>query len=461
MKKLLVVLLSLGLIVAFSAAASATEMKIGGKYEIEGAYLNNPTVVDEGGYSRAAFWQRVRFEPVFTVADGLTFTARMDALEKQWGNTTWRTGQDDLTSSRVQTKSTTVANNSKIQENFEWERGYMTFKTKYGTIQAGYQVVDQWGTQFNDANTTRPKVLWSNPFGAFTLMAVYEKVYDHDYVNGAITGKVDADIDTYALAGIYRGKGIEAGLLYKYYNSAYQRLAATPYRQAATQVSPYLKATFGPVYVESEIAYWFGKAAKYDDAGTNDVDIKSWGAYLKGQYNMGPAYFGAQFLYTQGNDFTDASKTNDKGDGTNATMAKDWNPTLIMLGDSYLTDILPGGSAYDSGNFSSKKNALAGMVIYNFFGGFNPTPKLNVEMGLTFASFDKKPRVGNTLAGAEYVSNTIGTELDLTATYKIYDNLSYMVGAGYLWTGDAFKANNAAAKVGNDYVLLNALKLTF
>jgi len=50
--------------------------------------------------------------------------------------------------------------------------------------------------------------------------------------------------------------------------------------------------------------------------------------------------------------------------------------------------------------------------------------------------------------------------LDVSATYKIYDNLSYMVGAGYLWTGDYFKgAKNAT--IGNDYAILNKLTLNF
>ncbi len=99
--------------------------------------------------------------------------------------------------------------------------------------------------------------------------------------------------------------------------------------------------------------------------------------------------------------------------------------------------------------------------MYNVFGGVNPTPKLNVEAGLTFASFDEKPRAGNTKTGKEYVSKDIGMEFDVTATYKIYDNLSYMVGAGYLWSGDAFKGTNPNASVGNDYILMNRLALSF
>jgi len=55
----------------------------------------------------------------------------------------------------------------------------------------------------------------------------------------------------------------------------------------------------------------------------------------------------------------------------------------------------------------------------------------------------------------------MGIEFDVTAKYKIYDNLTYMVGAGYLWTGDYFKKGVSTAKVGNDYILMNRLTLSF
>ncbi|MCG2741268.1 MAG: hypothetical protein L6300_13705, partial [Syntrophaceae bacterium] len=86
MKKFLVVLLSLGLIVAFGATASAADVKFGGSYYLVGVYDDNAMLkASDVGYSRAYFFQRVRLQPVFKIAEGLTFTARMDALEKQWG----------------------------------------------------------------------------------------------------------------------------------------------------------------------------------------------------------------------------------------------------------------------------------------------------------------------------------------------------------------------------------------
>jgi hypothetical protein len=61
----------------------------------------------------------------------------------------------------------------------------------------------------------------------------------------------------------------------------------------------------------------------------------------------------------------------------------------------------------------------------------------------------------------EFASSEYGKELDLTATYKIYDNLTYMIGAGYLWTGDYFKGYDAGATVSNNYLLSHRLTLNF
>ena len=96
MKKLLVVLLSLGLIVAFGATASAADVKFGGQYYVVGVYENNRTLSDtDSTYSQRLLLTRTRVQTVFQIAEGLTFTTRFDALEKQWGNTNWSSSNTD------------------------------------------------------------------------------------------------------------------------------------------------------------------------------------------------------------------------------------------------------------------------------------------------------------------------------------------------------------------------------
>ena len=446
MKKFLVVLLSLGLIAAFGMTASAADMKVGGSYYVVGAYEDNPTL-KEDSYSRAYIHQRIRIQPVFKIAEGLTFTARMDAMEKQWGDSTWRrnaVGGDDTTSSR----RTTDASNKKIQQNFEWERGYVTFMTGIGRFQVGYQAVDTWGTVFGDSGTTRPRFQYLIQTGPMTFLFNYEKVYEADMNIAATANKVDADNDSYALAGFFKQGPVEAGLLYKYYDFKATRVAGG--KAAFHLLSPYVKATFGPVFIESEVDYFFGKGFKSEIPGVADVKVNGWGAYIHAKVNLGPAWVGAQVGYSSGDDYADTnkSKTNPGGAGT------DWNPALILLNDE-----ITGwtNARASSGRGYPQTSQKFNVIIYNVYAGFKPMPKLEVGAALTYMTAADR----HLNATTEAISKKLGTEFDVTATYKIYDNLSYMVGAGYLWTGDYFKGASATATVDNDYMLMNKLSLSF
>ena len=449
MKKFLVVLLSLGLILAFGMTASAADVKFSGGYYLSGVYWNNPTVADDGTeYSRAFFYQRFRLQPVFQIAEGLTFTTRMDALEKQWGNVTWKGGYSDEPLSRKVTPQGGAEPTRGAQENFEFERAYVTFKTAIGLFQVGYQGADEWGTAFADNGTTRPRILYALPVGPVTITAVYEKYYESDTATGLTVvnaRRQDADYDTYALVGIGKFTGGEAGLLLKYYADHSKSVTALGgFKTDVYLVSPYVKATFGPVYVEAEVDYFGGTAAEFVHGGT-DKDQQSIDAYVMAKVKLGPANVGGLFGYSTGDDGTDAgkSKTSPAGAGTS------WNPALLLMNDDLNT--WSGGTATTTnpaGVTSRKQNVM----LVQAFGDFNVTPQLNLGASVTWAKVNEKKT---------FVDDKLGTEFDVTATYKIYDNLSYMVGAGYLLAGDYFKGANPNREVGNDYLLLNKLTLGF
>jgi hypothetical protein len=498
MKKLLVVLVSLGLIVAFSTAASAVDVKFNGEYYLTGAYESNPTLVSDGGYSRATWYQRARLQTVFVVAEGLSMTFRIDALEKNWGQTDSRSmtvADVDKTNSRVYSTTLTNPNaagngnigGKSIQENMEFERAYITFATKIGQFDVGYQNADAWGTVFGNSTASRPRIMFTTKFGSFTLLGVYEKIFESDssrvvgfnnnqvaqsaFFNG---GKADADADAYYLGGVFNFKGGEAGLLYKYLVDSRPRVlvptVASPlsgnYGVKGMAFIPYFKTTIGPVYLEGEAVYGFGKM-KFDaptvaGVAPADIDLSNWQAYLKGQVNIGPAYVGGQIAYIQGDGDSADKKTSAFSNGGGGY---DWSPALILLNVNNATYMPYTGSPALQSDKDYYKESAYGYFIYNGFVGFNPTPKLNTELSVSVVKYDtKKAWNAARTAQTELNSDKIGTEIDWTATYKIYDNLSYMVGAGYLITGDAWKGTTAAPilnDVGNDYMLMNKLTLSF
>jgi hypothetical protein len=93
--------------------------------------------------------------------------------------------------------------------------------------------------------------------------------------------------------------------------------------------------------------------------------------------------------------------------------------------------------------------------MWQVFVGMKPVPKLDLKASFTMAQADKDG------AATGWVSKDYGNELDITATYKIYDNLSYMIGFAYLWAGDYFKGTDSSKGVDNDYLLTHKLTLTF
>ncbi len=458
MKKLLVVLLSLGLIVAFSMTASAATVKFSGAYYVVGTYSNNQQLADtDHTYSKAGLWQRFRVQPVFEVAEGLSITTRMDAMEKGWGSTNWKGGFDDMNLSR---KQVPVGGSPAAQENFEFERGYVTFATKIGQFDIGYQSSGKWGTDFLDDEKTRPRIKLTTKAGPVVIIALFEKQFESIYsANAAYKGTVDTDNDNYAIGAIYGFKGGNAGILYKYTDNRSNRIAPASFASKLHYLAPYLKATFGPVYVEGELDWTFGKVRKYEAPSTSqDVDAERYAAYVKARMNMGPAYFGAAFQWIQGDDGSDPTKSkswsNPSGNGSQDL------DVGILLGNDALQTWRQGGGNGGANGFtfgSDKYNSL----FYSAFAGFNPTPKLNVQALLAYATLDK---VEAAAAVNRNDSKKLGWEFDVTASYKIYDNLTYMIGAGYLWAGDAFKgfgANSNNNSVGNDYLLVNRIALSF
>jgi hypothetical protein len=469
MKKLLVVLLALGLLVAFGTTASAVDVKFSGMYYSAGVYENNRSLQDsDHAYSRHYIWTRTRIQTEFQIAEGLSFTTRFDAFEKQWGNANRSSSatEDKSNSGRINVNTTTGVANGALQENIEMEYGYVTFKTMVGQFDIGYQAADEWGTVYGDVPGSRPRIKYTTVFGPVTLLGIYEKVFSSDATGGTgsstlVSGqKSDADSDNYAVAGIYKWSSNEAGLLLKFVNQAQNRPAAAMRTQYYLAL-PYVKATFGPLYVEAEGVYVTGKTAQYESPSTAaDISKEGYGAYVLAKMNIGPAYVGGQFGYTSGNDQVNAaghnmSASTDGKDRQGVQSSTSWTPALIF-GNANLRSWMYG---VDIGNGAAgtavmyDNNYKQNLLLYNVFAGFNPTPKINVQTAFSYMYADKKP--------VNFVSDKYGYEWDLQATYKIYDNLTYMVGYGYLWTGDYFKGTSDSTPIGNDYIVLNQLTLNF
>ena len=428
-----------------------------------------------GTGSNALFFQRLRVQTEFKVAEGLTLVTRFDAMEKKWGDQTWvgTTAYDNTN------RPSSGSPGARVQENIEFNRVYVDFTTKIGRFLVGYQEFGTFGTVFLDTSFDKPGLKWYIPMGPFTMGLAYDKVVEGEsatYSDAWRSGGIysDRDKDEFYIFGTYKFGAGDAGALFEWIKNASARgTAATASNQSLYLIDPYVKMKIGPVYFEAEALYGFGDYAKWDNpsittpVNKDNITLSAWALYMKGEVALGPAYFGGIFAYVSGDDPSTTNKL-EGGVAAGLLAGQNWSPTLIMKNDDHATLLgnLYGNtgatSTGGSGANGSTTQFMDNIIFLQAYGGFKPTPKLDVQLKLAYAVADKKPWVGG-VATQEYSSSTYGTEADLIATYKIFDNLEYMAGFGYFWTGDYYRGYDPNNKVSlsNDYMLMHKLTLSF
>ena len=486
MKRFWLVLLSLGLVMAFSVSAFAVDVKIGAEYFAGGLYLNKTSVNDgyesrsQDGYysnpnpSTAFFYQRLRVGTDFIVSPCLKLVTRFDAMERIWGgarSNTWAVNQSGYLNESAGTRAE--------NENIAFDIVYIDYTSPIGLFRVGYMPDYVFGTPFADMGSGLydGQIQYFMQKGPFTLFAGYSKVADNSWssvstnswywLNNINATRTDRDYDSYRLAGIYdfstsQVKG-EAGMLFLYDRDATNRGNAadgqfgSAYLTKGYAIDPYVKAKFGPVALQAELLYYFGDAAKYEYEGPS-VSLGALSVFVDATANFGMFYGGLTGAYLSGDD----PGTHDKVEGGINNGGLDWNPCLIMFNTETL--------GYWVGPITGHTNSVVDNLMTNaWFGqlraGVKPTPQWDIMLALSYAMADKKPNnPENPLGSRTYGNGTYGTEVDLTGTYKITNNLSYMLGVGYLFTGDYFKGFDRAGegyKIVDDYMLINKLTLSF
>jgi len=446
MKRFWLILLSLGLVMAFSVSAFAVDVKFSGEYYAAGALLKRVDVSNEDDAGTHFFWQRLRMGTDFVVSPCLKLVTRYDIMERVWGD-----------AYEANQKTPGVDN----QENIEFDLGYVDYTSPIGLFMIGYQEDYTWGTVFGNRGTdpTVAQIKYFLPVGPVTLFAGYAKeVENNKNIYSSTTSPYtvsDADYDSYRLAAIFNFKQEKAqgdgGLLLLINRDAEYR-PALGFQTNIYKLVPYVKAKLGPLALQAEGGYTFGKLKRYDDgvAGT-DIKISAYDLFVDATLNLGPAYVGGTVAYLSGDD----PDTTDKLEGSGLTYGRinsgglDWNPCLILFNNDPIKKKVGGISGNSSTVVGAEmQNAYFGQLR----GGILPVPQLDIMASISYAKADK--------VAAGWDKN-YGYEIDVTGTYKITNNLSYMLGVGYLFTGDYFKGASSSNNVEDDYMLINKLTLNF
>ncbi len=452
MKRFWLVLLTLGLVMAFSTSVFAADVKFTGSFYAAGMYLDNTSFMGNGSEkpSTAFYYQRMRIKAEFIATPALKLVTQFDAMERMWGHV--RSTVPLVTANDVDSYGTRAEN-----ENIAFDYAYVWYASKIGIWEVGIMEDGVWGTQFGDNSEPEGKIKYT--FIKMPFIAGLQIVKLNEFSDNAVNASVysDRDVDKYQGFFIFNWKGGQAGVLGIFINNRSMKPSFWPvvssYTQQVYGALPYVKAKFGPVAVEAEAWYLTGKVMKWQDEFPaillNDIDLSAWSVYVNAVADFNMFYFGGTFAYLSGDDDT----TTDKIEGGAGTVngGRDWNPCLIMFNwdRNYWAGAMAGyGVTADSGVMT---NAYFGQLK----AGVRPISDLDIALSVAYAKADKLP--------TGYFEKDYGWEVDVTATYKITNNLSYMLGAGYLFTGDYYEATRAVItdNVEDNFIVLNKLTLTF
>jgi hypothetical protein len=439
-------LLVMVIALSVSGHAMAIDVKISGEYYAAGMYLDKTNLkknTSTDGPSTAFYYQRLRVQPEFVVSPGLSLIARFDVMERAWGaiRSTPGTTLDSLSQG-------TAAEN----ENIAFDQMYISYDSPIGNFKVGYVPDSNWGLVFGNSSTSVGKIAYTTMLGPVTLSGYIAKSADNSNTAKKSVSYADGDDDKIFLSGTYRWKSGRAGIAYQRLRYAGARPAAKtfptwPNLLIAHAILPYAKASFGPVTIQTEVNYVFGGYKEENAAVSREIKIENLIALLDVTVDFGRFYTGGAVAYLSGDD----PGTSDKMEGGLINGGADWNPCLIMW--NYDRQYWAGSLT----SYSATSGFTGPMTNAWFFqgrAGVRPISGLDVGLSVSYANADKKP-------SAAWLYNQYGTEIDLMATYKITNNLSYMLGAGYLVTGDYFKGTSEVNQTTNNYMIINKLTLSF
>ena len=444
MKRFWLVLLSLGLIAAFSTQAMAVDLKFSGEFYAAGMYVDKTIFCKDCGPSTAFYYQRLRLKTEFSVAPGLTLITRFDAMERPWGASRFAPNV------RAVDSYGTISENENIA--FDW--AYVTYASPIGVFDVGIMNYGSTGTIFGNSSQPEGRIKYTFTYGPFMISPAVSKtmVGERSYLYNNLTAtQADRDNDVYHLLGEYKWKDGKVGFNVNYYRQAANRApVGNSYTRNYFLFTPYVIAKIGPVALQGEFNYAAGKDNYEFPADVReDREIRSISGWVDATADFKKVYVGGSIAYVSGDD-PDSYRM----EGGLINGGRDWNPCLIMF------------NYYDRGQWIGPLNGWDGTAdngqmtnawFFQLRGGFRPIEKIDIMASVSYARAEKMPPNTFTWEGRDY-----GWEVGLVGSYKITNNLSYMLGAGYLFTGDWYSGTTATGQdVQNNLMVINKLSLTF
>jgi len=227
-----------------------------------------------------------------------------------------------------------------------------------------------------------------------------------------------------------------------------------------------MRGTFGPVGVTGDFVYGMREVDYSTTVGVSDDEsVGGWVARVDASIPVGMFTVGGGFMYATGDDLNDVATKREWSGYKYPIPARNYFAlNVATLGDVGLvyfksyTMVFPGLTGTAGGDWYARG-----------FARFKPLDWLTVSLNAMYIgdNVDNGDKLGDArdAAGNLEDNSDIGIEVDVVATIKIYDNLNYEIGAGYLSAGDALDRWDAATGTNDSpddpWVILSCLTYAF
>ena len=413
MKKFLVAAAAFGLVAGVAASASALELKVDGKYQADGFYVNTGAGIFGGTLP-------YDFEASVRAATGLGFDA-LEPANDDWYQHTFRINPTLIVNDKVQVRSDIrlVDSNSVwgSQDDLQRFNGdglrvnklWLTYDSPIGKLEVGRRPAGAWMNAFVNSGTAADRImLWLPKMDNIKAYAFLQKSTERD----AYTLDDDSDNDYYEVAGAYVADNMNFWLG-----------LGTQQDNGTANIDMWRLKGYGDFAINDSNKLYGEFDWKTGDKGMNsnvDIDSTAWIMGWMGNFgNISPSVHLA-YISGQTTDMTeDTAYSASKG------MGADFEPLYILTGQAM--NVLNGDrGASLVGTAVRTSGALAIVALADY----KVSEDLTLHAGLGWGQADETDWIG------PGVDDDYGWEADLGLAYKLYQNLTYAVHFGYWGVGD-------------------------
>jgi hypothetical protein len=413
-------------------AMADVKMTTTGYMNVRGIYLDG-NILDRGATdglkndsSNAWYLMEMVIDPTLHINDKVRIHARVTVMERAW-----RGGHGAENDTNGFGITANRGGNYRAEHNFWWEQLYMSFPVFGGTLSVGRMSGGSWGYAFQDSESNRDRIKYVRKFGHITVLGIIEKLGEGDgglpltmapAAGDSFTNSW-SDTEAYAVGAVVPfSKDIVWRPLVYYIQQQQASAFGSGY---ILYVSNALGLKMGPFFLDGELGYWNTTRDNFFNPG--DFEGDQWAGWLDLGMNFGPGQVALGGFYLQGeSDKPAVAPANNNGDKRQSisTTGEEFQPMFLFFSEDV-------GLLWNTSGVANGTIGLSGYQCFYLRGAYKISDTMKVK-GIAGYLLADKMEINN-------VDDELGWEFDLAFEWKLMDNLTYVIDAGYLMAGKYFE----------------------